>query len=144
MDGQLFLGIARFLSCRTNDEAASRTAIGRAYYASFLAARKVAFDATPPELWRKAGIKNERGIRHKNLQDYLTGSSEEDVQRLGEDLAGLRGDRDNADYVMSESIVAADAQNAIEHAEAFLQDLRRTKPSVIRQAVETEITKLYP
>jgi uncharacterized protein (UPF0332 family) len=143
VDGKLFLGTAQFLRNSGFDEAAYRSAVSRAYYACFLEARKIAFNNCSEEARRKDGIKNEKNIRHEPLQIYLKQSSIESIRQLGEDLAGLLGIRQEADYDMSSTITADDAQEAIENAEALLADFENIDSSAIGKAMEEYIFQIY-
>ena len=143
MDGRLFLGTARFLQSERTDEAAYRSAVSRAYYACFITARNKAFATCQPQARTIAGIGNERDIRHQSLQQYLKSSPTETVRRLGEDLASLHGIRQDADYDMSKTISSADAKDAIDQAEAFLNELSETPPQEIGRAVEGHIRKTH-
>ncbi len=139
MDGKLFLGTARFLRNSGFGEAAYRSAVSRAYYACFLEARQVAFDNCSEEALRKAGIKNVRRIGHEPLQRYLKNSSCRNTQQLGENLAGLHGNRQDADYNMTGSLSSDDSQDAIDEAQAFLEAFSRVDPAKIGNAMADHI-----
>lgn len=143
MDGKRFLGTARFLQSRGADEAAYRSAVSRAYYACFLETRRVAFANCPQEARRKAGIKSARKILHESLQRYLKNGATEAVRQLGEDLAGLCGKRGDADYNMDAVLSAADAKDAVEEAQAFLNEFSRTDPVAVGEAMEAYIDATY-
>ena len=143
MDGKLFLGTARFLQSRGSDEAAYRSAVSRAYYACFLEMRQVTFDNCDDEARRKAGIRHVRGIRHEPLQRYLKNSSCRNIQQLGEDLASLHGNRQDADYNMVQSLTADDSQDAIDDAQALLDALSRVAPAKIGNAMAEHIRQTY-
>ena len=123
MDGRFFLGTAHFLSNDGNDEAAHRSAMSRAYYACFLVTRTIVFNNCCTATRTKAGIKNERSILHKPLQQYLKNSSDKPVQR--------------------QAITADDAEDAIANAEAFLKALDGIGPISIGEAVEEYIAKTH-
>lgn len=139
MDAKDFLGTARLLLNSAPDEAACRTVVGRAYYACFLPARKVAFDHCTLSARIKASIANERKILHKSLLFYLKTSSDGSVRKLGEDLGGLCGNRNEADYNMICTTTLSEAKEAIAHAEAFLHDLGKVAPGKIGEAMELYI-----
>ena len=143
MDGKLFLGTARLLRSNGRDEAAYRSAVSRAYYACFLEARRVTFDNCDQEVRRKAGIRTERSILHESLQRYLKHSSDSQIQQLGQDLAGLRGNRLNADYGMSRSLTPDDAGDAVDEAQAFLATFSQVEAREVGRAMEDDIRTTY-
>lgn len=143
MDGKRFLGTARFLQNSGSDEAAYRSAVSRAYFACFLEARQVAFDHCSGEAKRKARVTRVGRIRHQPLQQYLKNSPCTDIRQLGEDLAGLSGNRNDADYNMEDSLSADDSQGAIDEAQAFLDALSRIAPVEIGSAMEEDIEQTY-
>jgi hypothetical protein len=102
-------------------------------------ARQVAFDNCSPSVRCKADIGNVRKIRHEQLQRYLKNSSHTETQRLGQDLAGLHGSRQDADYDMEETLTVEDAQNSIDEAEAFLNSFSQLPPAQIGRAMEEYI-----
>jgi len=127
MDGRLFLGTAHFLQNNGADEAAYRSAISRAYYACFIVIRDLVFRMCDSRYRKKAGIKNERKIGHKPLQDYLkNGARVESVEQLGEDLTALYGSRIDADYNMRQTITEEDARQAVEESNSFLVEATNT------------------
>ena len=139
MDGSLFLRTARLLQHTGTREADYRSAISRAYYACFLTARKIAYAHCSSEACLKAHIKNERKIGHEKLQTYLKYSSIPAIRRLGEDLAGLSGNRGEADYNMSAVMSFEDASDAIEEADAFFEAISSSQDSEIGNAMERYI-----
>lgn len=143
MDGRLFLGVARFLRNKDADEAAFRSAISRAYYACFLVARQKAFNECNLQIRKKARIFGEKGIRHESLQNYLKNSDKDVIRQLGEDLSGLCGNRNEADYNMSINMNADDAKDAIESAEMFLSDLDKLQANDIGSAMEVYINSNF-
>ncbi len=143
MDGKLFLGTARFLRSNRSDEAAYRSAVSRAYYACFLEIRQVAFDNCDDGARRKARISKVRGIRHEPLQRYLKNSPCRNIQQLGEDLASLHGNRQDADYNMAHSLTADDSQDAIDDAQALLDAFSRVAPAKIGSAMAENIRQTH-
>ncbi len=144
MDGRQFLGTARFLLASGRGEAAHRSAIGRAYYACFLAARAVAFASSDARIRLKAGITSERKIKHQSLLDYLKECKVESIQSLGDELGDLQGNREDADYDMTGAITSSDAEDAIELANSFLGRLDREPPGSIGRAMDSWIQLRYP
>lgn len=126
-----------------SDEAAFRSAVSRAYYACFLAARGIAFTNCGKNFRRTAGINKEGDILHKPLQHYLKAGLSDTVRWLGEDLAGLQGSRADADYAMDKRIGKEDAAQAIDDAGAFLDALDAANPQDIGKAVETYIGLIH-
>jgi len=144
MDGKLFLGTARFLRHEGTDEAAFRSAVSRAYYACYIVARNVAYNAcTNQSLKKKAGISKEEKIRHENLRYYLMASSKTEIKTLAADLAGLSGNRNDADYKMNQKITVDDAQDAIEEAEVFIETLCEIPSEEIGKAMEDYLKTTY-
>ena len=141
MDGKCFLITARFLRTRGSHEADFRSAVSRAYYACFLAARGIAFRNCSGGLRLAGGIAREKDILHKPLQNFLKAGLANTVRQLGEDLAGLQGSRADADYDMAKPIGKEDAVQSIDEAEAFLTALGAANPQDIGKAVETYIEK---
>ncbi|HUT58915.1 MAG TPA: HEPN domain-containing protein [Phycisphaerae bacterium] len=141
MDCKCFLTTARFLRTEGSQEADFRSAVSRAYYACFLAARAIAFRNCRKDLRLAAGIYKEGGIKHKPLQQYLKDGLADTVHRLGVDLAGLMGSRLDADYEMAKRLGQEDAAQSIEDAEAFLAALAAANPQDIGKAVETYIER---
>jgi uncharacterized protein (UPF0332 family) len=81
-----YLELAEELASRPNDEAASRTAISRAYYATFHTGR---------EYLMRTGIFLDRSRNaHRQVQDALRTQSAE----IGQDLEQLHFWRKRADY----------------------------------------------
>jgi uncharacterized protein (UPF0332 family) len=117
--------------------------VSRAYYACFLEARHVAFRYCDEAARKKAGIIKEARILHQHLQWYLESSHSANVRRLGEDLASLRGNRQDADYEMTRSLTSDDSQGAIDDADAFLSALSRVCPAEIGKAVAEYISKTH-
>ncbi|MBW2141594.1 MAG: HEPN domain-containing protein [Deltaproteobacteria bacterium] len=144
MDGRLFLGTARFLRNNGSDEAAFRSAVSRAYYACFLAARDVLFAACGPEARSKEQIRKERDIRHEPLQRYLKYGSVEKVQEIGEILAALHGNRKDADYDMKKRITADDAEDAIEEADYLINLLSEIPKEEVGKAIDNYVRTVYP
>lgn len=145
MDGKQFLGTARFLRHKGTDEAAFRSAVSRAYYACFIVTRDVAYSACCNiTLKKKAGIINEAKVGHQPLRNYLESSSKPEVKMLAADLAGLSGNRNDADYKMNQKITEYDAQSAIEEAEAYLKALSEIPSVDIGKAMEAFLKTTNP
>ncbi|MBI5723202.1 MAG: hypothetical protein HZA50_04530 [Planctomycetes bacterium] len=141
MDGKLFLGTARFLQSEGGDEAAYRSAISRAYYACFLEARHIIFNNCDNVTRIKGNFRKEKDIRHNNLPRYLKSSPEESIRKLGENLGGLLGKREDADYDMSRFFPIDAAQDAISDAQSFLSDLHNCAPGLLGKALSEYIRK---
>jgi uncharacterized protein (UPF0332 family) len=144
MNGRDFLGTASLLATDRQNEAAFRSAVSRAYYACFLSARVIVFDNCDKRILGKDGITNERGIRHKPIQNYLKDSNNPEIRMIGEDLSGLSGNRNDADYNMSTRIILDDAKDALENAEHFLTSLDGLNSNEIGRSVEEYLRKIYP
>ena len=137
MDGKCFLTTARFLHTEGSEEADFRSAVSRAYYACFLAARGIAYRKCSKTTLTAAFIRKERDIGHTNLQKYLKAGLVGTVRQLGENLAGLCGCRVDADYEMAKQVGQEQAEQSIDDAEAFLAALDAANPQDIDKAVET-------
>ena len=144
MDGKLFLGTAHFLKDKGTNEADYRSSISRAYYACFLEARRIAFGNCGERVREKAKIWNEKYIGHENLQYFLKQSAIERIRQLGENLAGLHGNRKNADYDMTKSVSSQDAKDALDEAGEFLKDISQISPKEIGQSIENYLNEIYP
>jgi uncharacterized protein (UPF0332 family) len=144
VNGELFLHTARFLLSNGRNEADFRSAISRAYYACFLVTRKIAFDNCSADVRLAASIRNERGIKHNKLPEYLKHASRRDVQQLGRELDSLCHNREDADYQMTGTISAQDAQDAVALAESLLQDISRIPAGEIGRSMEGYIRQVYP
>ena len=85
-DGREFLRLAMELASRPSDEAAARSAVGRAYYAVFHVGRGFV-EASGEELRRGP-------VGHRQLAQLLAGAS----TAVTQDLERLRQLRNSADY----------------------------------------------
>jgi hypothetical protein len=89
------------------------------------------------------GMHKESGLRHEKLQQYLKAGLAEPVRRLGENLAGLCGFRNDADYNMSARFDAGDAKQCIDDPQAFLAALAAVNPQEVGKALDTNIRKTH-
>jgi len=136
MNGKEFLVTAMLLQHKGSDEADFRTAISRAYYACFIELRDIAFNYCSEDARRRAHLKSERKIRHEDFLSSLRNSSMPEISRLGGDLQGLYGNRNEADYNMSISLNKINADDAIEEANFILADVGKLSPAEIGKALE--------
>jgi len=143
MDGKLFLGTARFLKNEGKDEAAFRSAISRAYYACFIVLRDKVFLLCDKKYLKRESIKKGQDITHKKLRQYLKNGNLESVEKLGEGLSSLHGNRLDADYNMEQFITDRDAQNAIEEAELILNMLKDISEEEIKAALSNYFKTIY-
>jgi hypothetical protein len=141
VDGALFLETARALARPTADEAALRTAVNRAYYACFLVARRNAMGC-PRRVLVMEGIHGERGVKHDFLVKALKNAPSDYLRGLGEDLANLRGSREDADYDMQSSYGLRTAVNAVEQADDLLSQIA-TSSADISDALRGYIVKIH-
>src|SRR4051812_7227358 len=114
MTGRDFLTLAARLALGA-EEADWRTAVSRAYYAAFHAARSLLTDlgfAVPRE---------ERA--HKYLAFRLTNAPVGRAPRVGLDLDNLRTERNRADYDLDDPFDVAAAVQHVRIAEQVLQAL---------------------
>ncbi len=114
-------------------EADFRTAVGRAYYASFLDVR---------DLLEGMGFKNlRRGNTHHLVKQYLEHGGKR-ARIISNKLSGLHERRKNADYdiPMLPTFFLADAERAISRANeitVFIDDCH--KDSALKKSVESAI-----
>ena len=96
-DPALFASVGRSLTRqgRLDKEARTRTAIGRAYYALFLAIRT----AIRTQEGRAIHGRNDR-IDHGKLRDVLASANDPDLNSLAKTLSDLYEARRQADYVL--------------------------------------------
>ena len=134
MDPRDFLDVADDLI--TGDkEAEWRSAVSRAYFASFHTAQR---------LLKKCGFVVPKGEQaHAYLWLRLANSAHPDVENAGNDLNHLRRNRNWADYVLDQPLAFATAQGFVQLADSIIQLLESvpTAPSV--QAQITDAIKIY-
>jgi uncharacterized protein (UPF0332 family) len=133
MTGRGFLTLAARLTSGT-EEADWRTAVSRAYYAAFHAARSLLTDLgfTVP--------REERA--HKYLSFRLTNAQVGRSARVGLDLDNLRTERNRADYDLGDPFDAAAALQHVRTAEQVLQALAALGQEPDRSAL-TDAIKTY-
>ena len=102
-----FLTLARELS--SGNEAALRTSISRAYYADFHQEQ-----ITAPKYTFKQNL--ESVSSHQDVIDFLAGFGERDYKTVAIYLKRARRLRKKADYQLSDTITAQDAQTCIQYA----------------------------
>jgi uncharacterized protein (UPF0332 family) len=73
------------------------------------------------------------------MQLYLKSAPAKPVKKLGEILANLYTDRQDADYNMDETITDEDAKDAIDNAEAFLENFPKIPPIDIGKAMANHV-----
>lgn len=144
MDCKCFLTTARFLSTKGSGEADFRSAVSRAYYACFLAARSIAFKNCREDFRLTGKIRGEKDITHFELQQYLKNGLVVPVRQLGVDLAALHGSRKDADYEMTAQFCKEDAEHSIEEAEWFLAAIASANPHDIGKGMEKRIQTAPP
>jgi uncharacterized protein (UPF0332 family) len=116
------------------DEAAWRSAISRAYYAAFHAARRLLTDL---------GFIVPRADRaHGYLTLRLQNCGTSAIQKAGADLSTFRGKRNVADYDIHNTIAAALAQMLVRHAEDLLLIFENAAHEPTRTAI-TDAMKVY-
>jgi uncharacterized protein (UPF0332 family) len=115
-DWSSFADLAQELSGRSGEEAAERSAISRAYYAAFHAARDY-LDRTGPAVARS-------GSAHAEVRNRMFWSE----RRVGEGLRRLHGLRKHADYddVYPDDL-SADAVGAVSLAQALIHTIARLR-----------------
>lgn len=120
MNGRDFLATARHLAGH-GTEADWRSAVSRAYYATFHAARDLL------DLLRFRTPRADRA--HNYLYVRLNNSGEPAVVQAANLLHDLRTRRNRADYDMRAAITGGDATDAIADAERILQTLDALTPA---------------
>ncbi len=116
-DPSTFIDFAKELSQRNQEEAALRTAIGRAYQGTFLLLRE----------WLKTrGYSFPVGKNsyqdHRKVQDCLY--QELQIRSIKDKLSTLRQYRNKADYDIEESITFQDTEEAINLSDHLKQFVR--------------------
>ena len=114
-DWSEFLDVAEELAQRTGDEAALRTAIGRAYYAAFGLARD--------HLVRSGVRIPQAGAAHPIVWRRFHASPDRAQRRIANLGGQLRKRRGWADYDASYSNAASDALKVVTWARQVLADL---------------------
>ena len=110
-----FLGLADELAGRFGDEAAERTAIGRAYYAAFNAARDY--------LVRTGASIPQAGQAHVLVWDRFHAGPDPVHRRIADRGRNLRKRRGRADYDAVYPQVSRDARASVVMARRLLADL---------------------
>jgi uncharacterized protein (UPF0332 family) len=115
-------------------EANWRSAVSRAYYGAFHAARR---------LMRDLGFVVPRADRaHAYLWLRLSNCGETQVIRAGSDLNTLRSDRNRADYDIERTVDHGDALIQVQTARRILQFFDGTRAEPIRTQI-TDAMKIY-
>jgi uncharacterized protein (UPF0332 family) len=132
MNGRDFLRVARTLVV-AGGEAEYRSAVSRAYYAAFHAAR---------DLMGNLRFSVPRADRaHEYLYRRLNNSGLGPVVTAGRDLHVLRGRRNQADYDVGLVVPIKAATDSVAEAEAILQTLDSISPA--ERTRITDAMKLY-
>lgn len=116
------LQLAKNLSI-TNDEASLRSAVSRAYYASYHKAKIFA---------QNNGVKFSGGKRseiHQNVISFLGNRKDENLRLLSCELDRLRNSRNICDYADKVKSVDKMAQNAIVGAEKIFNNIIKSSNS---------------
>ena len=126
MTGPDFLPLAGRLAAGTT-EPEWRTAVSRAYYASFHVAR---------ELLEGFGFRVPRSDRaHAHVWLRLGNCGEPVVQAAAGDFQGLRGDRNLADYDLNRSVAQAFATAGVQTATRVIQRLQAAAQEPTRSQI---------
>jgi uncharacterized protein (UPF0332 family) len=133
MNGRDFLPLAIQLAGGTT-EAEWRTAVSRAYYASFHVARRLLSDL---------GFTVPRADRaHQYLVFRLSNSGEAPVEQVGRDLDTLRRLRNRADYDETPALPQPQATASAQLAEHIIQTLDNARLEPVRTQI-TDTMKVY-
>jgi uncharacterized protein (UPF0332 family) len=117
-----------------HSEAAWRSAVSRAYYAAFHAAR---------ELLQDLGFTVPHGERaHSYLWLRLSNCGDQQVQNTGAALNTLRQDRNRADYDLHRVLTLANATRSVRAAEQCILLLDTTATAPTRTSI-TDTMKIY-
>jgi uncharacterized protein (UPF0332 family) len=115
-------------------EAEWRSAVSRAYYAAFHAAR---------QLLRDLGFRVPHGDQaHAYLWLRLSNCGDAGLQMGGSDLNTLRRDRNRADYDLDRDVADADARLQVRTARLILQRLNTARSEPARSQV-TDAMRVY-
>jgi uncharacterized protein (UPF0332 family) len=133
MDPHEFLALAQQLSL-ANTEAAWRSSVSRAYYATFHLAR---------QLMEDLGFTVPRADRaHAYLWLRLANCGDPQIQRAGQGLNDLRRDRNWADYDLARPLQQSLCQNQCSFAARIIQVLESTALDPTRTQI-TNAMKIY-
>jgi len=133
MTGRDFLAVAKQLAAG-GTEAEWRSAVSRAYYATFHAAR---------ELLEELSFAVPRADRaHAYLSRRLANCGEAQTRRAGTDLNALRGDRNQADYDLNRPVTAQLAALQVRVAEQVVRFLQDARQEPVRTRI-TDAMKIY-
>jgi len=133
MTARDFLTLAGRLAAGT-EEAEWRTAVSRAYYATFHIARAFFHDL---------GFRVPREERaHKYLSFRLMNAGNPDAAFAGTQLDRLRGDRNAADYDLTRPIHAAQAVRLVQLAEEIVDRCDALRHDPVRKEI-TDAMKEY-
>jgi uncharacterized protein (UPF0332 family) len=118
-DWGLYLNTARSLAANTNDEAALRSAVSRAYYAAFGLAslRAVAENKHVPST----------GEAHAVVWKHFESASDRFRKKIGADGKRLRWRRRQADYDASAKISSAEVSDSLNTADSIIRFLALLK-----------------
>jgi uncharacterized protein (UPF0332 family) len=131
--GRDFLDLARRLAAGST-EADWRTAISRAYYAAFHAAR---------QLMQDLGFTVPRGDQaHRHLWLRLSNCGDATVRSAGANLDALRRERNRADYDLALSVRQPEALKLILSAEQIIRALDAARQEPTRTNI-TDAMKVY-
>jgi uncharacterized protein (UPF0332 family) len=126
MNAQHFLTLARALAAG-NSEAEWRTAISRAYYATFHTARELLHDL--------GFVVPRDDSAHRYLIYRLNNGQHPSAERAGLDLDRLRSDRNSADYDLRSAVSTTIALRLIQVADRAMQALAGIQKEPVRSAV---------
>lgn len=116
-DWHLFMDLAKTLAMAkagdSSDEARYRTAVGRAYYATFLIARGVAQS--------KGVVISPSAAAHKEVQEYFGAKADPTSRKVSEALKTLRAKRGECDYRDTPALSANTARLLCGMAEATIK-----------------------
>jgi uncharacterized protein (UPF0332 family) len=131
--GRDFLDLARRLAAG-GAEADWRTAISRAYYSTFHAAR---------QLMQDLGFTVPRGDQaHRHVWLRLSNCGDAAVRSAGAGLNALRQERNRADYDLALSVRQPEALKLIRLAEQIIQTLDAARQEPTRTQI-TDAMKVY-
>jgi len=144
MRGRQFLDTAMLLRHSKSNEAHFRSAMSRAYYACFLEVRVPAFNLCNESSRIKYGISKIKEIKHNQLPVFLKNSQNPNVKKLGIDLGGMLGMREDADYDMTNIVTEENADDAINNADALIKHFDSIPPKEIGKALTDYFDKIIP
>ncbi|HEY3321967.1 MAG TPA: hypothetical protein VGP72_15985 [Planctomycetota bacterium] len=142
MDPREFMLTAEELLAKNGREADCRSAVSRAYYATYQMLR-VEVLTLDRRLLSSASLAAGKMVPHQRLIDYLKGCDDAKVRAIGVNLDSLKDARHDADYDLHLRINAKIAEQEFEKAKLLQQDITSIGPRNVVRALETYLRKTF-